>query len=161
MKLHQLNILFFILFSINAFSQNKIDLKAFFDVENKQIRINQTIEYFNTSNDTLNSIYLNDWSNSYSTKATPLAKRFTEEFSNKFHFAKNDERGFTVITSLKNETNNELSFDRLENQLDIIKVELNKPLLPNSSYNINLTYIVQAQAIRLHVMVLLITVILD
>jgi len=94
LKLHQLNILFIMFVSINVFGQNKIDLKAFFDVENKQIRINQTIEYFNSSQDTLYSIYLNDWSNSYSTKTTPLAKRFTEEFSNKFHFAKNNERGF-------------------------------------------------------------------
>lgn len=143
MNLRSIQITLAILFSINAFSQNKIDLKAFFDVENKQIRINQTIEYFNTSNDSLSTIYLNDWSNSYSTKTTPLAKRFTEEFSNKFHFAKNDERGFSVLTSLKNENGSELKFDRLKDQLDIIKVELNSPLAPNTSYKIELNYIVQ------------------
>ena len=128
---------------MNVFSQNKIDLKAFFDVENKQIRINQTIEYFNTSTDTLSTIYLNDWSNSYSTKSTALAKRFTEEFSNKFHFAKNEDRGFSVLTSLKNDNGSELIFDRLKGQLDIIKVELNNPIAPNESYKINLNYIVQ------------------
>ena len=110
--------MFFILISLNVFSQNRIDLKAFFDIDNKQIRINQTIEYFNTSSDTLYTVFLNDWSNSYATKTTPLAKRFTEEFSNKFHFAKNDQRGFSVITSLKNENGSELIFDRLEDQLD-------------------------------------------
>ncbi len=141
---HRLLKIFIILVSINAFSQNKIDLKAFFDVENKQIRINQTIEYYNTSNDTLNTIYLNDWSNSYSTKTTPLAKRFTEEFSTKFHFAKNEDRGFSVITSLKNDNGSELIFDRLENHFDVIKVDLNSPLIPNISYKINITYIVQA-----------------
>ena len=136
--------MFFILISLNVFSQNRIDLKAFFDIDNKQIRINQTIEYFNTSSDTLYTVFLNDWSNSYATKTTPLAKRFTEEFSNKFHFAKNDQRGFSVITSLKNENGSELIFDRLEDQLDIVKVELNNPVAPNKSYKINITYIVQA-----------------
>ncbi len=132
------------LFSIYSFGQNRIDLKAFLDVENKQVRINQTIEYFNISKDTLKTIYLNDWSNSYSTKSTPLAKRFAEEFSNKFHFAKNEERGFSVVTSLKNEQNSELQFTRLPDQLDIIKVELQEPLHPDHSYKISLNYIVQA-----------------
>ena len=110
-----------ILLCIKSFGQNKIDLKAYFDVENKQIRISQTLEYFNTSNDTLNTIFLNDWSNSYATKTTPLAKRFAEEFSNKFHFARNDQRGFTVVTSLKNQDDSELQFTRLLDQQDIIK----------------------------------------
>ena len=132
------------LFSIYSIGQNRIDLNAFLDVENKQIRINQTIEYFNTTQDTLKTIYLNDWSNSFSTKTTPLAKRFAEEFSNKFHFARNEERGFSVVTSLKNEQNSELQFTRLAEQLDIIKVDLKESLLPNESYKITLNYIVQA-----------------
>lgn len=118
-------------------------MKAFFDVENKQIRINQTIEYFNKSNDTLDTIYLNDWINSYATKKTPLAKRFTSEFSTKFRFAKNEQRGFTVITSLKDHQNSELNFTRLERQLDVIKVELLDPLAPDQSYKISINYIVQ------------------
>ena len=144
MKYLSSNIIFLILLCVNSFGQNKIDLKAYFDVENKQIRISQTIEYFNTTNDTLNTIYLNDWSNSYSAKTTPLAKRFAEEFSNKFHFARNDQRGFTVVTSLKNQDNSELQFTRLVDQQDIIKVDLQNPLMPNKSYKITLNYIVQA-----------------
>lgn len=131
------------MFSLTMLGQNQINLKAFVDVDNKQLRINQSIEYFNTTNDTLNTIYLNDWSNSYATKTTPLAKRFTEEFSNKFHFARNEDRGFTVITSLKDKYNSELRFSRLPKQLDIIKVELQEPLLPNTSYIIGINYIVK------------------
>jgi len=138
-----LHILLIILVSISSFGQNRIDLKAYFDVDNKQIRITQVIEYVNSSSDTLKSIYLNDWSNSYSTKSTPLAKRFAEEFSNKFHFARNDQRGFTVVTSLKNENSSELQFTRLADQLDIIKVDLQNPIKPNESYKISLNYIVQ------------------
>ncbi|NNL16921.1 MAG: metalloprotease [Flavobacteriaceae bacterium] len=143
MNCRSLHILLTILVSISSIGQNKIDLRAYFDVENKQIRLTQRIEYENISNDTLKSIYLNDWSNSYSTKSTPLAKRFSEEFSNKFHFAKNEQRGFTVVTSLKNDKNSELQFSRLSNQLDIIKVELQDPIGPNESYIISLNYIVQ------------------
>lgn len=55
-------------FCYAGFGQNKIDLKAVFDIENKQIKISQTIQYQNTSQDELQTIYLNDWNNSYSTK---------------------------------------------------------------------------------------------
>lgn len=144
MKYRYIYIVLILLFYINSFGQNKIDLNAFLDIENKQIRISQTIEYFNNTEDTLKTIYLNDWSNSYSTKSTPLAKRFSEEFSSKFHFARNEQRGFTVVTSLKNEENSELQFTRLHEQIDIIKVELQKPVLPKESYKISLNYIVQA-----------------
>lgn len=144
MNYRLLHIYFLLFLCLKSIGQNKIDLKAYFDVENKQIRISQTIEYFNSTNDTLKTIYLNDWSNSYSTKSTPLAKRFAEEFSNKFHFARNDQRGFTVVTSLKDQDDSELQFNRLLKQQDIIKVELLTPIGPNESYKISLNYIVQA-----------------
>ena len=51
-----------------VFGQNTIGLKAEFDVEKKQIKISQVIEYQNTSSHVLDTIYLNDWSQSYSTK---------------------------------------------------------------------------------------------
>ena len=137
-------LLFFLFTLVNflSFSQNSIDLKATFDVTSKKIEIEQTIQYQNTSNNTLQYIYLTDWSNSYSTKNTPLAKRFAEEYKNDFHFAKNEDRGFTVITSLK-QNNKEVSHERLKNQLDIIKVRLNKALAPNETYTLHLNYLVQ------------------
>lgn len=130
-----------LLYSIGVIGQNKIDIDAVFDMPNKQITIQQHIRYQNTSNDTLKTIYLNDWNNSYSTKSTPLAKRFTEEFSTKFHFAKNEERGYTAITSILNNELHELIYTRLKEHPDVIQVELEKPLLPSESYDINLSYI--------------------
>jgi hypothetical protein len=121
-------------------AQNKIDIKANFNIEEKTIAINQFISYTNTTQDTLKTIYLSDWSNSFSTKSTALANRFTEEYNTNFHFAKNEERGFTVISSINDENKNSLSFDRLENQLDIVSVTLEKPLLPGNSYQLSLTY---------------------
>lgn len=120
-------------------SQNKINIKATLDIENKSINISQSIEYYNQSNTTLDTIYLTDWSHSYSTKNTPLAERFADEFKNTFHFAKNEDRGFTVINSIK-ENNTKLSYSRLENNPDVLKIALSKPLLPNKSYTLNLNY---------------------
>ena len=122
--------------------QNSIDLRAVFNIENKQIGISQTIEYKNTSNEVLETIYLNDWNNSYSTKKTPLAIRIADEYKNDFHLAKNEERGYSVITSIKQDQK-ELRYSHLLGQLDVVKVELKRPLQPNESYKINLSYIVQ------------------
>ncbi len=121
-------------------SQNSISVKADVNPAEKSIKIEQTIQYQNTSNDTLREIYLNDWNNSYSSKTTPLAKRFEEEFSTRFHLAKSRQRGYTVITSLSNDQSETLDYQRLKKQQDVIKVTPKTPILPNSSYTLNLTY---------------------
>jgi len=136
-------LLVFVLTHFSAICQNKIDINAVLDTELNQIKISQSITYKNTSTDTLKTIYLNDWSHSYSTKSTPLAKRFSEEYNSNFHFAENNERGYTVLTSLKNNRNSDLAFERLVLHPDIIKVTLESPLYPQTSYNLKLTYIIQ------------------
>jgi len=123
-----------------SFGQNQISIDAKFDMPNKLVTIQQSIKYQNTTRDTLKSIYLNDWNNAYSTKKTPLARRFTEEFSTKFHFAKSDERGFTAITSIVDESKGPLMFSRLKEHPDVLEVILSKPLLPQESYYIDLSY---------------------
>jgi hypothetical protein len=125
-----------------CFSQNTIDLKADFDMKKKQIKISQTIQYQNSSQDTLHAIYLNDWSNSYSSKKTPLAVRLAEEYKTVFHFAKNEDRGFSVVTSLKQDQE-DVIFVRLKNHPDVIKVTLKSPLNPNEYYSLQINYIVQ------------------
>ena len=143
MKYRILHILIVALTSTSLFCQDKIDIKATFNVEFDQIQIHQFISYKNASNDTLKTIYLNDWSNSYSTKTTPLAERFSEEYDGKFHFAKSEERGFTTVTSMANSSNASLDFERLKEHPDVIKVTLENPLFPNQSYEITLEYIVK------------------
>lgn len=119
-----------------------MDIKADFDTENKQIKIEQTITYINTSNDVLTEIYLNDWIQSFSSKTTPLAKRFAEEYKTVFHFAKSEDRGYTAITAMT-QNGQELSFNRLKDQPDVIKVIPVTPIKPNESYTIELKYVVQ------------------
>ncbi|WP_407515559.1 metalloprotease [Tamlana fucoidanivorans] len=140
MRLFYCAILYCVCFS--SFSQNNIAVKAAFDINKKQIKISQTIQYFNVSSDTLKVIYLNDWANSYATKSTPLAIRMADEYRNDFHLAKNEDRGFTVVTSLK-ENGKDVVFQRVKDQIDIIEVQLNTAVNPGHSYTLNLEYIVQ------------------
>lgn len=133
--------LVFLFFCSYSIAQNAIDINAIVDVEHKSISIDQSVVYKNESNTVLSEIYLNDWNNSYSTKSTPLAKRFEEEFITKFHLAKSEERGYTIVTSIKDKENRELEFNNLESHPDIIKVVLKTPLQPGESYNIKLDYI--------------------
>ncbi len=142
LKLRFLSSILFLSICCASFSQNKIDVKAKFDIEKRQIVISQTIQYQNTSQNELKTIYLNDWNNSFSTKKTPLAIRLADEYKNVFHFAKNKDRGYSVVTSIK-QNNENLNFQHLKNQIDIIEVQLNKPLKPNATYSIHLEYIVQ------------------
>jgi hypothetical protein len=131
-----------LLFCGSLQSQNEMNIDAIIDVDTKTISIAQTITYKNDSEDTLSEIYLNDWNNSYSTKSTPLAKRFEEEFSIKFHLAKNEQRGFTLVTSIKTSVENyPLDFKYLKAHPDVIKVILNTPLKPGESYHLSLEYI--------------------
>jgi hypothetical protein len=135
----------FLIFSFigfNAVGQNSIDLRAVFNIEKKQISISQTIVYQNTSNDLLETIYLNNWSNSYSTKKTPLAVRMADEFKNEFHLAKNEDRGYSVVTSIK-QNQEDVIYEEVPGHPDVLKVDLITPVKPNESYKINLTYIIQ------------------
>ncbi|GAA4270362.1 hypothetical protein GCM10022257_24630 [Hyunsoonleella aestuarii] len=122
-----------------GFSQNKIDLKAKFDIDNKEITISQNITYTNNTQDELKIVFLNDWSNSYSTKKTPLAARIADEYINDFHLAKNEERGYSVITSIT-QNGNKVRYERVKNQIDIVKVILNESLKPQDSYTLELNY---------------------
>ena len=130
------------LFCGTLVSQNTINIDAVIDVNTKTITVAQTLTYQNDSDDSLSEIYLNDWNNSYSTKSTPLAKRFEEEFSTKFHLAKSEQRGYTVVTSIKTMADAAaLKFHHLKDHPDVLKVVLPTPLRPGESYHLRLDYI--------------------
>jgi hypothetical protein len=142
---HLYLVVFFSLgFCLTALSQNSIQLNAVFNAQLKTVKIQQNLQFTNSTNDTLQVIYLQDWTNSYADKNSPLAVRFAEEFKNTFHFAKDADRGFTDLLSITQD-NSALEFKRLEPQIDIIKVVLENPVLPNSSYQLNLEYTLQIQ----------------
>jgi hypothetical protein len=111
-------------------------------VAEKEIKISQFITYQNNTQDELKTIYLNNWGNAYATKKTPLAIRIADEFNNDFHLAKNQDRGYSVVTSIQ-QSNIPISYHPLKNQIDILEVELNTSVKPNESYTIKVEYIVK------------------
>lgn len=145
---------FFALFALSAHSQNwgqllptfpeldnglKISVNAVLDAKKNRLEIRQEIVYQNSSKDTLNTIYLNDWANAFSSKITPLAKRFAEDYRRRFHFAKDQERGHTEIGFISHEGQN-LEWERPENHPDIIRLNLQEPLLPMETRRFSLSY---------------------
>ena len=107
------------------------------------LSIQQEIVYFNQSKDTLTSIVLNDWINAYSSKTSPLAKRFSDEFNRSFHLAKDEERGGTSNLTIFNPVKTSLSWERTKKSPDLITVKLSNKLAPGQKTTLHLTYIVK------------------
>jgi hypothetical protein len=126
----------------SAYGQkNTINIIAILKPNSNELKITQTINFYNDSNETLHEIYLHNWPNAYKDKNTPLAKRFIENYSKSFHFAKDKHRGFTQINSISVDFDI-ATWEVTEKNPDYFKINLNKPLAPNESSNISITYIV-------------------
>lgn len=130
-----------LLLSIKQYGQHHSDITADLNTENKALNIQQQITFFNQSNDTLKSIVLNDWNNAFSTKNTPLAKRFSDEFYRGFHLAKDEERGGTKNLVITDSNKFILSWERPDKNPDLIEIKLGQNLLPNQKIVIYLTYL--------------------
>ena len=98
----------------------KVELDTLLNI----LKVDQQIELEESKKGKQDSIILIDWNNSFISKNTALAKSFAEEYNNKIHFAKEKERGFTAISSVKDGNNNELDYYRLNGHEDIIVVKL-------------------------------------
>jgi len=138
-------ITFLFCISHSTHAQNNISITAQFHPEQNKVQVKQEITLKNTSNKSLDSIYLYDWNNAYSSRDTELAKRFAEEYSTKLHFSKDEEKGFTNIQKISNNTK-ELNYNRIKH--DIIAVALEQTLQPNDSTTIYLNYTLQLPSDR-------------
>ncbi|WPO80955.1 aminopeptidase [Flavobacterium sp. KACC 22761] len=107
----------------------------------KTLNVKQDLTYYNTSNDSLDTIVLNDWNNAFSDKNTPLARRFSDEFYRGFHVAKPEERGNTTILNLTDSDDLALEWQRTDKNPDFIVVKLNKKLYPGEKIDLHLIYI--------------------
>lgn len=123
-----------------VFGQHSSSFKVELDDANTTLNVQQQVTFVNSSDDILETIVLNDWNNAYSSKSTPLAKRFSDEFVRSFHLAKEDERGNTTILSIIDQDDFFVSYNRPDNTPDLIEVRLRQPLLPGRSTKLNLTY---------------------
>ncbi|WP_418650921.1 aminopeptidase [Tenacibaculum aestuariivivum] len=121
---------------------NTIDINAELDDKNNLLYIQQKTVFHNNSSDSLSSIFLHNWANSFKNNNTPLGKRFIDDYKKNFFFAKEKDRGYTKIYSI-NVNYKPVLFNEKENQPDIIKIPLNKTLNPKDSLILTATYIVK------------------
>ncbi|MGB5668086.1 MAG: M1 family aminopeptidase, partial [Maribacter sp.] len=125
-----------------AFAQHKNTLTVTLDGDTKELKIQQEFNYKNSSKYPLEVLYFNDWAHAYSDKNTGLANRFGEEFRKSLHLAKDHERGYTNIISAVDDDYRGLQWNRTSEK-DILKINLNKPLLPGQTTQLFITYTVK------------------
>jgi hypothetical protein len=122
------------------YAQHHSKMAVAVNMDTKTLIINQTLTYYNTSNDTLSSIVLNDWNNAFSDKESPLGKRFSDEFYNHFHLSTTAERGGTTNLIIEDDNKNILLWERTKKQPDYIELPLREKLKPNQKIILNLSY---------------------
>lgn len=110
------------------------------NMDTKLIVIDQELTFYNQTNDTLNFIYLNDWNNAFSDKNSPLGKRFSDEFYNKFHMSLEEDRGGTDNLKIEDNNKNVFIWERTKKNPDYVKVKLQNALLPNQKVTLHLNY---------------------
>ena len=112
------------LYSLLLFSQYDIKIIAELDTISDVLNVNQEIEIIQSNSVREDLIFLLDWNNSFNSKETSLAKSFSEEYNKVFHLAKNKERGFTNVKSIRNGNGDKLNFFRLESNQDVVAIKL-------------------------------------
>ena len=117
-----------------------ITIEAQLDDKNDILQINQSIIYHNTSDSTLNHIFLHNWINGYKNNKSPLARRLIEDYDKSLYFAKQKDRGYSTIKNLTVDYEKVKFFEEEKGKIDILKIVLNSPLEPKKSTRINLTY---------------------
>lgn len=121
---------------------NNTTILAVLNTETHELKIQQEIKFYNKSDSTLNAVYFHNWANAYKDKTTPLANRFIENYSKTFHFANEKHRGSSKINSFS--VNYDLvTWEITEQNPDILKINLKKPLNPKESIKIVATYTVK------------------
>lgn len=142
MKLQKFIIVLCLVIAASVNAQYDISIKATLVPASKSIDVQQKIVFQNTSNTAWNELYLHDWANSFSSKTTPLAKRFAENYNSSFHFEKQEDRGKTSVASVTDSLNNTIKWNR-DKAADIITIPLQTPLMPGETFTINLVYTVK------------------
>lgn len=128
---------FFMLHNVSAQHTNSVFAKII--PEEESIAVQQHYLYVNQSEDPLEEIWFYDWNNSYSSKRTPLSKRFSEEFNRGLHLARQRDRGSTDIISIVAKNYKGLKWEYAKEE-DLFKVILPEALAPGDSIKIHFTY---------------------
>ncbi len=140
-KMTKIKILVFLMFTMVSFAQNEIKINAKLLENGKKIEVVEEIIFKNTSNSVLTEIALNDWNHAFSSKKSALASKFSDEFNRSFHLSKKADRGETQIFEITNQFSTPLSFYRNENQVDILRVKLDKSLQIGETTSLKIKYL--------------------
>lgn len=124
---------------ISLSAQHRLNIAAELDIKNDMLQIEQEIIFKNTAAVALDTIYFLDWANSFSSKTTPLADRFSYDFKSNFHFEKEERRGRTKVHYIANDNKRPLQWRRYK-EADIIQVLPEKSIAPGESYTFTLLY---------------------
>lgn len=130
---------------LNTHGQHAMKIEGVLDAKLNSITIKHRIDYHNTSEDSLNELYFNDWTSSFSGPSTPLSNRFVEEFNNDLLSVKFKDRGVTKITKIQDSLGENINYSYLENHPDIFKVTLENEVFPNSTISLHFEYTLQIQ----------------
>ncbi len=133
-------LIFYFFFTQLLWSQHQNKLVVELLDDKKVLTVQQQIEFHNTSSDSLNKIVLNDWNNAFSSKNTPLAKRFSDEFVRSFHLSKPHEKGSTQTLVIIDQNRVFLDWCRPDLHPDIIEVTLRKKIAPGEKISFDLVY---------------------
>ena len=139
-KMTKIKIVLFILFALQSYSQNEITIESKLLENGKKIAVFEEITIKNTSNTALTEIVLNDWNHAFSSKSSALAKKFSDEFNRSYHLSSNKERGGTNIIEITDANKKSLLYFRKPNQIDIVIIPLEKPLLTGEYTTIKINY---------------------
>ena len=108
---------------LNVKNQFSVNLKT----DEKTLVVSQKIKLTNNTSEGLIDFFFNDWSHAYSSSKSPLAQRLAEEYDRRFYLGIKSKRGKTF--GLKISINRkEIEWKRIDNQIDIIKISLDKIL---------------------------------
>lgn len=118
------------------------DLVVELDATRHQLFVEQKITIKNQSQNPLESIYLNDWANAYSSTKSPLALRLVEEYTRSFYLSNKSKRGYTKVKKLTAD-NATVQWTRPDNRIDQIFIQLNTPLDVGKTTTIEIDYVVQ------------------
>jgi len=137
------NIIFLLIFIFSELNYGQFDISYDISselfIDSKIITINQDISLVNNTSVEIDTLYLNDWSNSYSSSDSQLALKFAEKFNRSFYYSSKNKKGNTNIQEIYS-GNKYLKWERLPNQNDIIMVILNKSLMPKEKFILSINY---------------------
>ena len=122
--------------------QHNNTVKAVLNPSTNIIDIQQEFIYHNTSNQSLEVIYMYDWANAYYSKNSDLSKGFIQDFKKNLHLAKTQDRGRTDIIGISDGSYKNIDWERAPKS-DLLKLNLNLPINPGAKAKLILTYKIQ------------------